>query len=870
MSEFPSYYRYWGKAKKQPDSDGLDYHLLVYHSLDVAAVGYVWWHQSASLRCLFCTETGLDEKKAEALVLFFVALHDLGKLDVRFQLKAPEALARCWPEITGDDADQEKDYYHGPEGYLVFRKQIQTHLGLHFDSIEPWLKAVCGHHGDMQFQGQWRPPDAEEWVIEHDKVARIQWLLWLSDFFLKPAEIDLKKPLPAAPSLLAGFCSVCDWIGSNSFFFQYQSKRLPLEGYWKKSLIIAEPLIKQMGLHEDLTHQAGMSELFPKYQPRQLQTLVDNLPVSSGLTIIEAPTGSGKTETALAYASKLLDEGLADSIIFALPTQATANAMLARLEDVSSHLFKDGANLVLAHGKARFNKDFERIKQAAKNNDIQTFSQERAAQVQCVQWLGESRKRVFLGQIGVCTIDQVLVSVLPVRHNFVRQFGIQKSVLIIDEVHAYDAYMYGLLAAVLRKQYQAGASALLLSATLPYQQKQQLISAYGNTDQTQTDTLPAEQPYPLISYCEGQKPVQYFELEETELPAEKVVEVELYTSTNMLPDENLITRIVEAAAQGCLIGIVCNLVADAQQLHSQTRQYCQNHEIDIPVDLFHARFRFEDRQKHEKNVVERYGKGEPRSEGCILIATQVIEQSLDLDFDWLITQICPVDLLFQRLGRLHRHQRDYRPEQFRQPKVAVLVPEDNDFGLHQYVYATSRFLWRTRELLQQKQIVFPAAYREWIEQVYDDEPWPDEPDSVIESHDEYWVKCTTAHQFANRIAHTNYKPYSDTEEKVALMTRDGDMNLSLLLVQDTSTATLLDGSKLDELEDWQYNEALQMNTVSVPGSWDRVLPAQNNDEPIKLPMQWQNGHWQWQQGKVLLTYTPDRGLERTDYEPVNG
>lgn len=858
-----SYFKYWGKARQGDELPNQRYHLLAYHCLDVAAVANAWWCQSASLRRLICNETGRDEEHTKALILFFVALHDLGKLDIRFQLKAPDVLSACWPEYTEDDAESDKNYFHGPAGFFVFRKQIQKTFALQFDTIAPWLKAVCGHHGDMQFQGSWQDPDAEEWVIDHDNASRHKWFEWLSNFFLDPANIDLQKPLPRVPSLLAGFCSVCDWIGSNSLLFKYKSDITDLEDYWNNAATIAEPSIEQMGLYRKPSRKTGMGELFPGFIPRQLQILVDHLPLKAGLTIIEGPTGSGKTETAIAYASRLLDARMADSFIFALPTQATANAMFVRLEDAAIRLFEQGANLVLAHGKARFNSDFDRIKQAARNNDVQTNEQECAAQVQCVQWIGESRKRIFLGQIGVCTIDQVLVSVLPVRHNFVRQLGIQKSVLIVDEVHAYDAYMYGLLKAVLRKQHEAGGSAILLSATLPQKQKQQLLSSYGNIDQSHVADV--GQAYPLISYTDGQVPVQLFSLGEAEQPPEHTVSIEQVITSDIFPDMPLLNRIVVAASQGALVGIVCNLVVDAQRLHRQITEISQNNNLDIPVDLFHARFRFQDRQIHEARVLESYGKYADRTQGRILVATQVIEQSLDLDFDWIITQICPVDLLFQRLGRLHRHPRKNRPQAFRQPNAVVLAPETTDYGLHEYVYATSRFLWRTQELLECGQIRFPAAYRDWIEKVYEDKPWPDEPEEVTKSHEEYWGKCKAAEQFAKQISSTDYKPFEGREGQVALMTRDGDMNLNLLLVQDGPETELLNEASLEELEDSEYFETLQLNTVPVPASWKEILPKEDQDDLIKLTMQKINGQWQWQQGKTQLTYHPDRGLERTQH-----
>lgn len=857
-----TYFKYWGKASREDSS----YHLLPYHCLDVAAVASTWWNQSQSIRNQFVAESGVSEALTRSLVLFFVALHDLGKFDIRFQLKAEKALSQCWPEITEDDVEKDFRFYHGPQGYFVFKKQIQKHLGFHFDSISPWLKAVCGHHGDMTFHGSWEEPDAVKEIIEQDESARYDWIDWLVNHFLEPQGIKLEDELPTCPQLLAGFCSVCDWIGSNLFFFNYRSQPENLEGYWKYAQEKALSLIGEMGLQSTLTGYSGMEGIFPKYQPRQLQTLVNQLPVEPGLTIIEAPTGSGKTEVALAYASQLLNAGLADSIIFALPTQATANAMLNRLEEVANKLYQQSANIVLSHGKARFNMDFERIKQAAKKPDVQTNKEEQAAQTQCAQWLGESRKRVFLGQIGVCTIDQVLISVLPVRHNFVRQFGINKSVLIIDEVHAYDAYMYGLLISVLARQYASGGSAILLSATLPNHQKSELIQTYQQPGAFELE----ENTYPLISHVNANGGNRYYSPDVYHRPPERKIEIALVENSQVLPDEAMIIRIIEAAQQGALIGVVCNLVADAQKLYGQIVRCCHEKGNEFAVDLFHARYCFEHRQQHELAAISNYGKKAGRHQGRVLVATQVIEQSLDLDFDWMITQICPVDLLFQRLGRLHRHQRDNRPEDFRQPQAVVIVPENNDFGSHEYVYKTSRYLWRTRELLKQREIRFPVAYREWIEKVYEQEDWPDEPDTVIQSYDKHWIEAITALNQAKSLANTDYKPFSDTEDHVALMTRDGDMNLNVLLMQDVPEAKLLDGRLMDQLEEWEYYEAIQMNTVSVPKSWERNLPNEDKDGLIKLTLQQDGADWHWSLSKTTLTYNKTTGLERKDHEPANG
>jgi CRISPR-associated endonuclease/helicase Cas3 len=334
-----------------------------------------------------------------------------------------------------------------------------------------------------------------------------------------------------------------------------------------------------------------------------------------------------------------------------------------------------------------------------------------------------------------------------------------------------------------------------------------------------------------------------------------------------LPDEALIQRLVVAAEQGALVGVVCNLVTDAQQLYQRLVALCSQSNLDIPVDLFHARYCFAHRQHHEKQVLERYGKGELRARGRVLVATQVIEQSLDLDFDWLIGQICPVDLLFQRLGRLHRHERNNRPENFATvPRASVLVPvEDDDFGLHQLVYASGRFLWRTKKLLQKTPIIqFPAAYREWIEEVYDDEPWRDEPEAIQKSHEDYETKSQATYYCARQLANTEYSPTADTDENVACMTRDGDMNLSVLLLQESAKGlTTLMGKALNDLDEWDQQEAILLSTVGVPASWRKWLPETNESGVVEVAMKKNELGFEWS-GGCRLIYRQETGLEKVE------
>jgi CRISPR-associated endonuclease/helicase Cas3 len=324
------------------------YHLLAYHCFDVAAVAAAWWAASPSLRKQFSHIMQAEsEQQAKAWVLFFVALHDLGKLDIRFQLKAKAVAIQLQADIPENIRQVSTDYYHGEAGYAWFLYELGAY-GFNLADEDPpcaWMAQVAGHHGVIPNTRQDQPQvaGASPLLTARDKQARLDWLKDLQHLFL----VDLNAVPENVPSLLAGFCSVCDWIGS-SHPFAYVAKREDddLAGYLQSRISTAQQALQDFGLLAQLKAESCTLEtLFPlyapdgsRYQPRGLQTLTGQLPLQQNLTLIEAPTGSGKTETALVYAANLLHQGLADSIIFALPTQATACAMLDRLETMSENL----------------------------------------------------------------------------------------------------------------------------------------------------------------------------------------------------------------------------------------------------------------------------------------------------------------------------------------------------------------------------------------------------------------------------------------------------------------------------------------------------------------------------------------------------
>ncbi len=875
------YFRYWGKAEKEYPGEP-KWHPLVYHSLDVAAVAAAWWDASPVIRRIFliaCDLEGVGEQQLRALILFFVSLHDIGKFDVRFQLKAPDILNECWPELDSkvDVYDDSKKYDHGVTGFWLARKEHKEWFGKDsdFGILRPWLLAVTGHHGELpdvpNDAHKHSYPCSEDYIRTHDQQARCQFVEVMNRLFLEPVGISIQS-IPfsdklAFTLLLAGFCSIADWIGSNADIeaFPYRKPTIDTAQYFhaQQAHVIDGQLLSRFGVVRSSCTYAGVKTLLKQgYLPRGVQVRIDSLPVLPSLTLIEAPTGAGKTEAALAYAWRLIDAGYAESIVFALPTQATANAMLTRVEAFAEKLFGYGSvNVVLAHGKRDFNHEFQNLVHAGQRRTAQGKDD---ASVQCSEWLNQSRKRVFLGQIGVCTVDQVLLSVLPVKHKFVRGYGLNKSVLIVDEVHAYDSYMHGLLAEVVKRQRDTGGSVILLSATLPPLLRNEIVATWGGNVVT-------DDTYPLITQVTTAGP-QIFDLPEEHMPQLRNVYVECLSLSSAMPDEALLARIIAAAEAGCRVAVIANLVNDAQTIARLLRDSSRN-PSGILVDIFHARYRFIDRQMKETLALNEYGLNAEWGIGRILVATQVIEQSLDLDFDWMVTQICPVDLLFQRMGRLHRHEPQQRPAGtkterpigFDTPRCTVMTVENFTYGLHKEIYGNARVLWRTEQLLRKDTnslIKFPGAYREWINSVYAGTDW-DEPDNIVGEHFAFMQSQMNKVAEAQRLTTMTMSQFRDEDERITSLTRDGEM--SLTVVPMLADGRFLNGNKSNINDEKGYAEAINLNSVPVPASWGKYLHGYRTDDDGRFIIEFAlevKDSWVKADGGTKFRYSKDFGLEK--------
>lgn len=762
--ELPPYFKYWGKAKKDSEQPGADYHLLPYHCLDVAAVADKWLELSPVLLKRFILYLNVELDLARRIVLFFVLLHDLGKFDGRFQHFREDIRQ----ELQGDEWWIEEDlsyYSHGSSGFKQFCEKF---------GYSEAMKAVAGHHGYCDTNFNYEEPTADDDLIELDEQARSEWVAFCLEF----CKLERIPDVGGIP-LLAGFCSVADWLGSSLTNFT-TSPSTNLYEYYEQVLPRAEVALRDSGMITSIAG-AGFNFLFPDYKPRGIQCLLDDLPLSPGLTMVEADTGAGKTEFALAYASLLVEAGLADGVVFGLPTQATANGLFVRIQHAAELLFPD-AKATLAHGKSHY---------------IVTDES---------GFLHQSKKRAFLGTTSVATIDQILMGVLGIKHQFVRSFGTRKSVLILDEIHSFDAYMMALIEQVLKGQHEAFSSVILLSATLPHHIRNKLLNTYGGSSDSKV--------YPLITHTNLQGNTNVFPLPvalQKQLER-KIVSTQQWHTKDCFPEDTHIGTICDWVKQGAMVAVIFNTVADAQRLfHKISLQ-----QPEFEVDLFHARYTVGDRQHIEEKVLDKYGKNTARS-GRLLIATQVIEQSLDLDFDVIVSQLAPIEYLMQRMGRLWRHERENtdlypRTNAIKAPLFITLVPQESiqldesigklktHYSGSGFVYQNIRWLYRTEEYINRNEkLIFPECYREAIEYVHFPETYESEPEAITEIADGFELKGEGSHYTAWQISAMQSKPLNDVDPRCALLTREGEMSISVVLVDEYGA--LLHGGSFEEQAD---------------------------------------------------------------------
>lgn len=740
--------QYWGKARPA-EQGGVPCHLLAFHCLDVAAVGLAFLQRAPALLQWFQARLGTEDPDAVlSWFAFWFAAHDLGKFSISFQgqrIDLVEALQGEAPSSLGLP-----DVRHDSLGMWLWDEDLQpvaqqghwvgddpdTFVGLQY-----WIRAVMGHHG--------QPPIEQRRAVGthfrgRDRAAAGEFVAAMRDLLLSPAAAALPAEVGADEFELvsqelswwvAGLMVLSDWIGSNIDFFPYSDNtELPLAEYWQVAQFRAGQAIERCGVLP--APQSGLqpfATLFPRIAtPSPLQDWACRVPIDASpqIHLLEDVTGAGKTEAAVMLTHRLMAAGCADGFFIGLPTMATANAMYGRIAQVYDRLFPQPVSLALAHRSKKLVEEFQRSVLPAGMDEHDMRQGDETATHRCTRWLADHNKRALLAPAGVGTIDQALLGALQSKHQSLRLLGLVRKVLVVDEVHACDAYMQRTLELLLEFHARAGGSAVLLSATLTKQMKHALLKAFAKGCGQRRLPAPALDDYPLVTSWSKDRPANV-----VEFPVPTRAAVQRTVQVRYVSDRGEVIDAIRAElAAGHCVAWIRNTVGDSLDAYAELSAHVDPERIT----LFHARFALGDRLDIEDRVLRCFGRESAAVQrgGRLLIATQVAEQSLDIDLDLIVSDLAPIDRLIQRAGRLHRHVRDAAgnpladgaADQRGAACLWVLGPEwtaepepswfKKAFQKGAAVYPNHGELWLTAQCLQAGKFTMPDDARRLIETVF--------------------------------------------------------------------------------------------------------------------------------------------------------
>lgn len=687
----------WGKLDHDDAGTVVGRLGLIEHCIDVAAVAYALMSVPTirrRLERLAKREIKVVDRVRLALIVF---LHDVGKACTGFQTKCLPAEKRSMLMREAGICDGIDCGHTWVLGQLLRHPDSGRKLAeaIPLREIEDWggsghWLASISHHGrpitleeicsSKIHAGTWRPHGGYDPWAALAEVGRASRMLF-------PKAFDqAERPLPAEPEFIhafSGLVSLSDWIGSDARNHAFPYSLGNGLDRWPVARERAKILLREMCI--DVDHiRADLRRRTPEFgdvfrderaeepfESNALQAAMEE-PVLGNLVIAESETGSGKTEAALWRFKCLFERGEVDSLAFVLPTRVSAVQIEQRVNRFIELLFPDEnsrPNVLLALP------GYWRVDGVDAKGTLPGFKvlwpdreDERNAHR---RWVAENTKRYLAACCAIGSIDQVLLSSLKTAHSHLRGFALLRSLLVVDEVHSSDAYMTAILTEVLRRHEAAGGHALLLSATLGLATRDKFL---GRDDRIAVGGLA---DYPSITDRARARRLP---------PPDRSKCVRIDTRPIIDEPRSVAAIAADAVEQGGRVLVVRNSVhgvIEVQRVLEETLG------IDHPA-LFragadglpcphHGRYAAADRRLLDRAVEDAFGKAAP-DRPRVLVGSQTLEQSLDIDADLLITDLAPIDVLLQRIGRLHRHRdRDARrPKTYREARVIVLVPEVRD------------------------------------------------------------------------------------------------------------------------------------------------------------------------------------------------
>ena len=678
----------WGKTDRDGGSDRA--HPLAHHSMDVATV-FLRIVRLPVVRSRLETAANAELTEVDFQRLAALAfLHDIGKLHPGFQAKGWPLELR--PGRLHGHTNESWEFvllaHKYPEDH-PFHATLQRMLAWGAPAVSSLLAAMFAHHGrpvpppSNPTLPSWDSPRTPHyaWRSETDRMGKALFK-WFEGAFTVGA-----PPLSNNPRfhhLVAGFAALADWIGSNREFFPF-SEPFSL-GYDADAQAKAKRALSEIGFDADdlAKRQAPEFHQLTGYRaPNPAQATLGEVEADTRLVILEAETGAGKTEAALWRFTKLLAAGKVSGLYFAVPTRAAAKQLHGRIDKALKRAFGEAApEAVLAIPGMLRAGEFkgQRLPHWRVQWDDSATSVP-------YRWAAEHATRFLAAPVAVGTIDQALLAGLQVKHAHLRGSALSRSLLVVDEVHASDAYMTEVLKRLLDGHLACGGFAMLMSATLGSKARVRW------TEEMQPDPVAAAaSPYPAVWVQGEAKPRPTAETGKS-----KTVHLNAVPTMNPIAAARLA---VQAAERGARVLVIRNTVRFAVETWRAVEQLEAGHlmmQVGQGPAVHHSRFAAEDRALLDQAVEDALGPDANRKKsGCIVIGTQTLEQSLDIDADLLVTDLCPIDVLLQRIGRLHRHDLA-RPDGFIECRAHVLLPQDGLDPLAKPMFVNGLGAWKSKD-----------------------------------------------------------------------------------------------------------------------------------------------------------------------------
>ena len=748
----------FGKLERDNLGALVGWHPLVDHMIDVAACFECLCSCHSIRRTLDkAADRTLDERDIARLATL-VFLHDIGKANSGFQAKRWKNsvdIPNNWPVgIHSGHGIEAIKLFTNHQSSKPIRSLIEK-ICLWGDATDSLLIASLSHHGrplkdsprdyaeNIIWQKATEVYNPASMLIEIGKCAEA---LYPQAF--EPGGDSLPEARAFA-HLFAGLVQLADWLGSDTTFFSFSK---PGEDRVASAKVKARKAISVIGLDADdwrnkLNKRApSFAATFGIENPHPTQSAMSDINLGP-LLILESETGSGKTEAAVWRFIHLFRAGLVDSLYFALPTRVAASQVYQRVQSVIVNLWPENPPLTIRALPGYVNADGADVKClpgfAVLWSDI--AADEKAPH----RWAAESAKRFLAAPVAVGTIDQALLAALQVRHSHMRHAMLARSLLVADEVHASDPYMTVLLRQLLKAHLNCGGQALLLSATLGSSARNRYLALAPKRQLNQSKSMTFEEacavPYPAISDHNKACAVAAMGISK---------KVEWIAHDIIDSPEQIAQMAICASQQGAKVLVIRNTVPAAITTFEAIEKHIPDPSMLFAVNgiptLHHSRFSRQDRPIMDKAIEAQLGKQRPPG-ALIVVGTQTLEQSLDIDADLLISDLCPMDVLLQRIGRLHRHSRppSERPAAFQAAQAWVLTPSGynlnpllvkSQHGLGMFhngggIYTDLRVLEATRALLAERRIVsIPTDNRYLVEAA----THPDRLSAIQEKLGEAW------------------------------------------------------------------------------------------------------------------------------------